>query len=391
MAITYNAGTNTITVVGGPYNFTDVYNADVAGGWGVSHLQGTAQFLFDAKIVVGDGTTPTTFSDAGKQIVFSDGVLSANTEKFIYVCNNATFTLGTLADAATKRTRDGCSLFSFDTTYYGYLVGPQSNSALIYLYGCNLYSPTMEAWWQAVNAYNINCNGRAYPHISVYTIAQDYNNVIISGEGTTGTSFGIRRPRSTTQLNNIFILVNSSKIWFQTYAGTVKNVWFRGPSITVRVESTNVDCYVVNADDGGVAWTFSWVTSTGRVFRQYEFDLNVTDKDGNSISGATVTLKDKNGTVVFSVSTAADGTIATQTISRGYYDQAHGNTLQEYSPHTLTITKTGYQTYSKKFALSAKTNWDVKLAKWSQILLDNGKPVLNIVPTNPENKLILTL
>jgi hypothetical protein len=39
------------------------------------------------------------------------------------------------------------------------------------------------------------------------------------------------------------------------------------------------------------------------------------------------------------VATSGSGDIATQTVSRGYYDQAHGNTLQDYGPHTLTISK----------------------------------------------------
>jgi hypothetical protein len=86
-----------------------------------------------------------------------------------------------------------------------------------------------------------------------------------------------------------------------------------------------------------------------------------------------------------------NGNIATQTVSRGYYDQPHGNTLQDYGPHTLTIIKAGYQTYIRKFTLMAGTAWEVKLAKAQHILLNSGRPVLNLKPSDPENKSVVVL
>ena len=65
----------------------------------------------------------------------------------------------------------------------------------------------------------------------------------------------------------------------------------------------------------------------------------VTDKDNTAINGVTAIVKDRDGNTIFSVATSGSGDIATQTVSRGYYDQAHGNTLQDYGPHTLTISK----------------------------------------------------
>jgi hypothetical protein len=118
--------------------------------------------------------------------------------------------------------------------------------------------------------------------------------------------------------------------------------------------------YLINVD------TDEWnvlidSASTGRLYRQYTFDLNVTDNNGVPLSGATVTLKDKNGNTVFSVTTAANGTIAEQTVSRGCYDYAHGSTLQDYGPFTLTISKSGYATYTQIFTLTSKTSWQISL------------------------------
>jgi hypothetical protein len=177
-------------------------------------------------------------------------------------------------------------------------------------------------------------------------------------------------------------------------SATITNPYVRNVQYTIEIQSvTNSNCHVVNMDYDSENWTFGWYgTDTGtRVYRQYTVNLKVTDKDNNPINGATATVKDKDGNQIFSVNTDANGNIATQTVSRGYYDQPHGNILQDYSPHVLTITKPGYQTYVKKFALSAKTAWEIKLAKAQHILLDSGRPVLNLKPSDPENKSVVVL
>ena len=75
-----------------------------------------------------------------------------------------------------------------------------------------------------------------------------------------------------------------------------------------------------------------------------------------------MTLKDNAGSTVFSVTSGQDGKITGQTVSRGYYDQAHGNTLQDYGPHTLTITKTGFQDYRDTITLDRKIDLEIALA-----------------------------
>ena len=70
-------------------------------------------------------------------------------------------------------------------------------------------------------------------------------------------------------------------------------------------------------------WTLSDVGGphTADVIRQYSVNLHLADIAGTNISGATVTLKDKNGTQIFSVSTGTDGKIAEQLVTHTVYDQ----------------------------------------------------------------------
>ncbi len=75
MAITYNAGTDTITVTAGtagsPNTFTDIYNADVAGSWGQVTKTGN-MFVFSAKLQVGDGSTATYLHDTFKKVTLNE-------------------------------------------------------------------------------------------------------------------------------------------------------------------------------------------------------------------------------------------------------------------------------------------------------------------------------
>lgn len=393
--ITYDAVNNKILVTGTTTAFfNDVYNADVAGGWGKILRQGLNQFLLSCFLQIGNGTIATVVSDSNKQVVFADGVKTANSQAFIYVYPNASATFGVLQDAVTKRTGDGCSFLDLTTVYYGYLIRPAaSTTSLVYLYGCSFYSQTVESWWEAAEAYNIVCNGRSYPYFAVYTegMTFDYNNIIVSGAGTNNAGYGIRCPRASAALNNLFINVPNTKVWFQSSTGIVKNVYFRGAGYTFRMENVNVDCYIINADDGGVAWNANWVNSTGHLFRQYEFDFAVTEAEGNPLQDAVVSLVDNGGVLAFSVATDAYGQIPTQTITRGYYQQDTASTLHDLSPHTLTVKKNGYQTYRQKFTLTEETKWAVKLSKTCPLMLDLGAPTLNLQAANPENPVVLRL
>jgi len=378
--------------------------------WGVVWRQTGNQYAFDGFIQIGDGTTQTYFADTNKQVVFSNGIKTTTSQKCITVQRYVTFTLGVLQDASTKRTGFGCQISDLEATYYGHIIYPVADSATIQilLYGCTFQSPIVESWWQATQAYNINCNGGAYPHISVYnTVPQEYNNIIVSGARTGGSGYGIRRPRATTTLNNLFIMVPSTKIWFQSSAGTAKNVYFRGGGYTVRMESVNSDCYIINADDGGISWSMNWVSSTGKVFRQYEFDLSTEP-------GATVELFDYNGDTalyqlngstwepVDSVTADENGVIPTKNFRLQYYDQAHGNVPVCSGPFWLRISKPGYQTYEKLLDIPVDSvtgyynpkstfRLQVKLSKAQPVLSGLGQPIVNLNAGDPENMLVLPL
>ena len=100
----------------------------------------------------------------------------------------------------------------------------------------------------------------------------------------------------------------------------------------------------------------------------YSFDLKVTDKDGLEIDGVNVTATDENDVEIFSVTTAANGTIAQQeTVAKHwYFDPINNPTtlISEniYATFDLKVTKVGYTDYIvNKIKLGSKIDWGIAL------------------------------
>jgi hypothetical protein len=388
--ITYDIPSNTITVVGGPYGFIDIYNADVAGGWGVFFNPTATQFYTTAKIVIGDGVTATIFLDSNKQITW---VFAAGATTVIFrVTAAATVTFGILNDAATFDTSRGCD-FILSRPWGQDSFAAQTATSTLYFYSCSFaalggcqlvvqgaaVANTIRVW---------NCLFKYQAYLIELGTSCNIYNVNIQDVSAFGAALAGIRATNVNKINAIRTTryINNYGAGDNTYS----NIYGRNAGLkAVRVEN-NIPrvAYLINPDFD--VWTFDFV-GTATIFRQYNFDLKVTDQDNNPLANATVAVRDNAGTLIFSVLTNAAGDIVTQTVNRGYYQQATGDTLQDYSPHALTITRAGYQTYHKHFTLTAKITWEIKLVRISQILLDQGNPVLNIVPTDPENKQVLNL
>lgn len=390
MAITYDVPSNTITVVGGPYGFIDIYIADVAGGWGVFFNPTATQFYTTAKIVIGDGATATSFLDSNKQVTW---VFAAGASAPIFtVTAAATVTFGVLNDVATFDASQGCDfILNKPSGQHSFYAGTSTSTLYFYscsftaIGGCQLVVQGLRTATNTVRIWNCLFKQQSYiielgATCSVYNV--NVEDVVTFGAAVAGcvcTMNKVNAVKTTRYINNYGAIDN-------TYSSVYgRNVGLKA----VRVENNAPrKAYLINPDFD--VWTFDFV-GTATIYRQYTFDVRVTDQDNNPLANATVALRNNAGALIFSVLTNAAGDIVTQTVSRGYYQQATGDTLQDYSPHALTITRAGNQTYHKHFTLTAKTTWEIKLARISQILLDQGNPVLNIVPTDPENKQVLSL
>jgi hypothetical protein len=357
----YNAGTNAVTVTGGtsgaPCTFADWYAADVAGGWGKITRQGTDstcyQYACGCRLIIGDGATSTYFTDLRHQIIITNGALGGNDRYFIERKAASTLTLGILIDATTKTVANGVIIHNTDQSH----LGTRIIYGEAYLYGCEFQATADEYTRVELTGgalYYCIFMRRVY---LAYAGTLDVVGCLFSSQGTYMTRINTNNAliEGVTCLNTASI---ANVQYFTNF--TFKNLVVKQiTDVILLFAGINRSGYFINCTIP--TWTFTFSSAGQTIYRQYEFDLT-TD------TNAVVTLKDNTGTVVFT-ETPASGTITTQTVSRGFYNQANGNTLQDYGPHTLTISKQGKQTYTDTLTLTEKTKLDITLLNQPNPLL----------------------
>ena len=382
-SVTYDESANAITVTGysseRPCTFKDVYDADVAGSWGVVGLVGSDQFSFSAHISIGDGSTTTYFTDTNKQILVMAGACSSTYRDFITIERYATLTFGQLDDASTYRTKSGIQVIIENQDTWGHVIENRWGSTYIYSsafsksggydgFAIYNYAGTLRIWNTQLNGLVSLSQVTDIAYVTIFGDSHLYNG--LTSPFSASTVLG-------TTVYNVDSSGNAVRIWFN--GSTYKDMRFVNVASVANNEMASGDSYFLNCE--AVTWAFNWqVGTTSRIYRQYEFDLTVTDHGGHPLEGSTVTLNDKDGNEVFSGETDENGQIDTQNVTRGYYARATGNTLQDASPHTLTITKEGYSSYTTVFTLTKKTDWTIALQPMS-----NGGLIekVGFVPVDP--------
>ena len=353
-SITYDSGTNTITVTGytesTPCTFTDIYNADQSGGWGVVSVQASNQFYITANLYIGGDSTTTWFKDINVDVKLDTG---SNTQ--IAVQSNAYFQLGN--KNANGNVYDGCRLEILNSD--GWIFNYGGEGVKLYDSYFNFHDAIRFMLTTKKSHEIIGCIFQDTNILRIYGANSVVKNVWMHG----GSYFGFN-PGTIATIDNVMIFNRSYGIYILSGNITARNIVTK--NITVADIQTYRGCTGdINIIDSTLAnWNFSWGTdTTSNVYRQYTFDLKVTDKNGNNINGATVKIWDKNDNLVVDTLTNTTGVIPSQTITRGYYNLSNGNNLQDYSPHHIEIEKTGYATYKTNFTIGEKTDWIIALQK----------------------------
>ncbi len=378
---------------------------------GVIWKQGARQYLFDCYLAIGDGTTATYFADSAKSIIWSNFIAYGSV--VLDIKANAYFTGGTLLNLSNKTTCNGLHFYIDNTSYQRIWINCTAGA---YFYSCSFEEAT------ASDFYIANSPGRVWnckPHQAVFRYMSnvDLFNVEFWQPGNNGC---FQNSYSGNTMDKIWAYSCSAVMKTDgTGPPTIKNLYARNNSIIVLWNNNQIGAvaYLINPDVDN--YLFGWTANASTVYRQYEFDL-ITDPD------ATVVLKRSDGTQIFNVTAdAVTGTIATQTVTRGYYNTTNGNNLQDHGQFTLIISKAGKMTYtdtgivlSKKTSLEIilkdqlsgtataedvvanatfyKDDADSKLTGTHEnpsVLIDigNGRPILNLAKKKLDNQLVLGL
>ncbi len=400
---TWNAGTNTLTIIsdtgegdteGTAYDFDDVQTYATANTLDMT-TQCTSQHCIGFKIVIGDGSNATWFVDTNKHVVFKEGVINATWQYVVYIKNYSSLRFGEIVDADDRSTKNGVSII-FTINYGTTGVLFFDSRSLMDVHSCTfvnlgssqpwtLYSPT-EYSGKHKRAWNNLFIGRNLIRLDQPNEGDIFNFIMQSGQtGFTSSAFSYMDRIFLSDYGQVFSIGQAYDIvTTNLYARGLTVMGYIGGGWTGTADMINTDADV---------WNFTWVAgdTTGTINRKYELDVTVTDENGVAIEDATVILYDKDETEIFSETTSSAGTIDTQTITYGYYDKAHGNTLQEYSPHKLIVKKSGYQTEQDVFDMDDVKKLQISLQKATDIIFVDGEPALNLSEQDPESELFVKL
>lgn len=337
--VNYNAGTNTITVTGGtvaaPVTMTDVYNADITGGWNVIYKYNASMYRVNCYIDIGNGVTPTNFTINSEHLEWYDQTTVSNDYfdiedvtktvffKSSFYCirqgGDDRFIWTDLNDENIEVEIDQCSIFHStssplylrnydgrvfinDSTSYGlapYMPGHyefQNSTMLSTYYGFRDCSPIVNNFYMTASTYVL------HPHNRV--------------SGKYNITNAIMGDTNNAQIPTVLI-----------YATL--------PSLDLRL----IDCTSTHTSNlfktswGGGYQSDAWNRSN-------TFNL-VTEPNAN------VKLYDINNNLLFNINSDNNGTITEQVIDV----ITHNDTIEYtwHSPFTLIITKPGYQKYTATF------------------------------------------
>ena len=192
-------------------------------------------------------------------------------------------------------------------------------------------------------------------------------------------------------------------------SASIRNVRLATPNI-VRFSATSpgdgvslINFTIDGTDDNlpNVQWYSATYTPYPDVWMKYTLDLKVVDDNGDAIEGVTVKVVDKDGDTVTNTTTDSDGLIPTQDLVKVKMNMKPGSssyptgpayTVYVYkTPHTLTISKPGYQTYTSKLDMSSKKDLVIKLEKAVEIVTVDDDLALNTDPKNPHSDFFVKL
>jgi len=309
-------------------------------------------YLINAIVEIGDGTTETSVSIIVHTLWFVPG-------NYFRVHSNATFQTGV---GDYNQPRYGCAIIMNNPYEYSFF--------LLGDYGANIYHYATAFIFTGVGIQNgviVNYPG---------------NNLILqaclfTGDGDGSYSIWDRhnydiKIKDTYFANGFWLRTTLTDDSENVTFGRTSHLEINNKVVTLVEPKTYSDykmhVYSVNGrfdfvdsrddDPKSVIIRYNTGDYTDRVRIIWTFNLKVVDSNGNGIEGATVTLKDKDGSQVFSVTTDGNGDIAEQQVIQAKADQTDSNPYiwTDYNPFTLTISKTGYKTMVKEYTIDRKIN-----------------------------------
>lgn len=358
------AGNNTITATGGTsgdrLTLDNIYTADLAGGWGAltrvvgsyeirsSNFVTCIAYESRARIIIGDNSTQDYFQLPLQYYLFMGGVGN------YFLLQKTDAVLGGSMNSA----------ISFPCGISGGSFGADRSSLTPTNSTCLIQANNFS--WVFGGRRNGNGNitlqgasGSYYTDSSIALRSSTDGAVVLSTSHTftrvhlAGGDFSF--PSGGNTLTNINTDVSSLT---GTATLTIRNLTKIAGTGNWKNFGYQTNQSLVNVS-GFTSFQFN---SNGErsTYLKWEFNLIVTDRNGNAIEGATVKIVNALGVTVATLTTDSNGAIAQQDLIEedfhvisGSATISKGNGVAN-TPHTVTITKTGYQTKVIEYNMTKK-------------------------------------
>lgn len=382
---------NAISVSGGtegtPAGFEDVYTAAVTGGW--LNIQkytsgtggyGVPLYIFNGYILsIASGCV---FKDTNKIAVFQPGYISGQSD--------TTFGTSYWTDHLGK---SGCILVFGRFASEG--VVPVSGT--LNLFGSvlmnNFDSQTTTNFYLTSSMLLSSSSGNFDLSTTNNAVIKDSSFPLIMRNTQLGTGINWQYPNST---------IRSIKAWAGAGGLLLRDVNAYSYSIS---QATTVIFYDCTSLSGTFSLTNDGSSTTPTyIYTHSSLALTITDDTGSAISGALVSIKDQYGNPaqawvgtlasgsvqnIADKTTDVNGEVDTFDVLHNYYIYVFGgaDTNTTYSPFTITISKTGYQTKTMVLTMNKKREEIVVLEKVVKFITAGGDPLLwNLKATDSQNK-----
>lgn len=317
-----------------PFSIVDLYNADVAGGWGVVRKLDNQTYSVGAYIY---GHTNMYWKDEAKTIIFRDGM---------YDSAGATYTFGRISG---EKTSAGCHIISkaswLATLAFNTLYAYQTSFEYIWT---TFSSYTSSYGLGAVTFHNglvQDCSSTKFRNFLPYNVST------CTIKNFTMTNYDSAFQRGYGTFINVRVMSGSRP--FQTGGNSVINargVYADGANFAgvMLIGYNNIVNFVNCVFVSPMPTARALNDSTGSVVQdQFSYNLTVLESGTtNPIVSANVKITDSTGSVIVNTTTDINGVLVEQIITRLYITAlVKVLTTINKSPYIVEISKTGYETY----------------------------------------------
>lgn len=381
-----------------PITMTDIYNADVAGGW--NKIIKLSDLCFDLRV------SDIYLSTANTYVRFS-GNLILLLNAMIRSTNLSTTIL-----------QFGLRNSTYDSTSDGCVVSFKCANAL-----AHTVIPTYYVYVYDTTFIYDKYSYKGYPN----TGANSYGSFVIAYGECQDVIFKMFRYVTVSTIataKDIRIIDGQENAWNWATSGILKDIKIEATAIAVQYSvnsAASIDGLTIKK--GGYIRLYacgslcvitvknslvsaaSWYASPlATIKEQFDFNCFTKDNNGLAINLANVLIKNINGTTIFSGQSDINGIIPMQglisrifTFGNAIADPTNAistflTTITSYSPYTITVSKAGYETFTELFSVSSKINKEITLKPVTKTRYTfEGKPLRALLPENGSSSKLIEI